>query len=120
MRPPPPPPLASPPRAWAPNPRAPPRGGRAQYAGGGGPPPPRPPREPPPPPRRQILPKASLGRRARAGGLVGGGASRDQLDARLEVRVHLSSADLRDLRRRDPGPPGATPEPGTARRHAPS
>src|SRR5439155_1438420 len=73
-----------------------------------------------PPPLPSILLDGRLGRCLRARGLVGERASRDQLDARLEVRIHLYDADLWDLGRRGPGPPGATAKAGTARRHAPA
>src|SRR5439155_20703933 len=66
-----------------------------------------------------LLRRGPGGIRPCGGGLNGGRTRRDQLDARLEVRVHLHHADLLNLRGRGAMPPaGAAAEPRAPRRDA--
>src|SRR2546430_126340 len=66
-----------------------------------------------------LLRRGPGGIRPCGGGLNGGRTRRDQLDARLEVRVHLHHADLLNLRGRGAmSPAGAAAEPGAPRRDA--
>src|SRR5438445_8154873 len=83
------------------------------------------PTTPPPPPAPPALAALFLDRRARGGSRLGPGrlgdrgAARNQLDARLEVRVHLDDTDLGGLGRRDAGAARAAAEPRAARRGGP-
>src|SRR3989442_1205173 len=100
------------PRPPAPRPPAPPRAAPA-------------PTTPRPPPAPPALAALFLDRRARGGSRLGPGrlgdrgAARNQLDARLEVRVHLDDTDLGGLGRRDAGAARAAAEPRAARRDGP-
>src|SRR5207247_3945588 len=83
------------------------------------------PTTPPPPPAPPALAALFLDRRARGGSRLGPGrlgdrgAARNQLDARLEVRVHLDDTDLGDVGRRDAGAGRAAGGPRAARRDGP-